>query len=66
MEIYYYYYIIITLCKEILGVQKQTSNKGVLFELGRIPQDVFANKFAIQIWERIKEKHANDHIMMQI
>ncbi len=42
-------------CKQILGVQKQTTNIGVLLELGRIPLQHFAIKTAIKIWERIKK-----------
>ena len=41
------------MCKQILGVQKQTTNIGVLLELGRIPLNFFATKFAIKNWERI-------------
>ena len=35
------------MCKHLLGVQKQTTNLGVLLELGRIPLHLFASKFAI-------------------
>ena len=41
-------------CKQILGVQKQTTNIGVLLELGRIPLQNFATKASIKNWERIK------------
>ena len=41
-------------CKQILGVQKQTTNIGVLLELGRVPLQNFAIKAAIKNWERIK------------
>ena len=47
-------------CKQLLGVQRQTTNIGVLLELGRIPIDIYAIKFSIKNWERIKAKHAND------
>ena len=50
-------------CKQILGVQRQTTNIGVLLELGRIPLDIYAIKFSIKIWERIKAKHANDILL---
>ena len=50
-------------CKQILGVQKQTTNVGVLLELGRIPLDIYANKFAITNWERVKEKHSNNLLL---
>ena len=36
------------MCKQLLGVQRQTTNIGVLLELGRIPLNVFASKFAIK------------------
>ena len=46
-------------CKQILGVQKQTTNIGVLLELGRIPLQNFARKAAIKNWERIKTGKIN-------
>ena len=42
-------------CKQILGVQKQTTNTGALLELGRIP----LQNFAIN-WERIKKGNVNE------
>ena len=39
--------------KQILGVQKQTANLGVLLELGRVPLSLYATKNAIKNWERI-------------
>ena len=48
----------IMIYKQILGVQKQTNNIGVLLELSRIPLDIFARKSTIKNWERIKLKHA--------
>ena len=41
-------------CKHFLGVQKQSTNIGVLLEPGRIPLQHFAVKAAIKNWERIK------------
>ena len=35
-------------CKQLLGVQKQTTNLGVLLELGRIPLQNFVTKAAIK------------------
>ena len=35
-------------CKHILGVQKQTTNIGVLLELGRIPFQIFARKASLK------------------
>ena len=49
-------------CKHILGVQKHTTNLGVLLELGRVPLQTYAIKAAIQNWERIKSKQVNAHL----
>ena len=46
--------------KQLLGVQKQTSNIGVLLELGRTPLKLSAVKFAIKNWERIRMGKGND------
>ena len=48
--------------KHILGVQKQTTNIGVLLEIGRIPIQTYAIKAAIKNWERIKSKQINTHL----
>ena len=40
-------------CKELLGVQKQTTNAGVLLELGQIPLSIRGVKNAIKNWVRI-------------
>ena len=42
------------ICKQILGVQKQTTNIGVLLELGRVPLRIWAAKFSVKNWERIR------------
>ena len=42
------------MCKHILGVQKQTSNTGVLLEIGRNPLCICAVKFSVKNWERIR------------
>ena len=47
------------MCKQVLGVQKQTTNIGVLLELGRIPLNIWALKFAVKNWERIRLGHGN-------
>ena len=39
------------ICKQILGVQKQTTNIGVLLELGKIPLDISCIKLAVKNWE---------------
>ena len=42
------------MCKQILGVQKQTSNIGVLLEIGRNPLCIYAVRFSVKNWERIR------------
>ena len=44
------------ICKQILGVQNQTTNIGVLLELGRTPLYISCIKLAVKNWERIKKK----------
>ena len=48
-------------CKHILCVQKQTTNVGVLLELGRITLQTYAKRAAIKKWERIKSGQINPH-----
>ena len=50
------------MCKQLLGVQKQTTNIGILLELGRVPLQLYAIKLAIKNWERIKQKKANMYL----
>ena len=40
-------------CKDLLGVQKQTTNSGVLLELGKCPLYIYARKNCIKNWARI-------------
>ena len=49
--------------KQVLGVQKQTTNLGVLLELGRIPLHLFASKFAIKNWERTQKGIGNEILL---
>ena len=44
-------------CKELLGVQRQTSNIGTLLELGRIPIMLYGKKNCIKNWGRIHVQH---------
>ena len=37
--------------KQLLGVQKQTADVGVLLELGTVPLSLFATKLAVKNWE---------------
>ena len=48
-----------SICKQILGVQKQTPNTGVLLEMGQVPIHHFSVKFSVKNWERIKKGQAN-------
>ena len=45
--------------KQLLGVQTQTANIGVLLELGEVPISLHAKKMCIKNWERIKKKQCN-------
>ena len=48
------------MCKQILGVQKQTTNLGVLLEIGRTPLRLCAAKFSVKNWERIRLGSGNE------
>lgn len=50
-------------CKEILGVNKKTTNSGVPLELGRIPLELECKKLSIKNWERVKNLQANDLLL---
>ena len=54
----------IQFCKELLGVQKQTVNIGVLLELGRLPLSIYAKKYAIKNWERISLKRQANTLLL--
>ena len=45
--------------KELLGVNKKTTNIGVLLELGRTSLDINAIKLGIKNWERVRKGNAN-------
>ena len=45
--------------KQLLGVQIQTSNIGVLLETGRVPLSIFAKKNCIRNWSRITKNKCN-------
>ena len=49
--------------KQILGVRKQTTNLGVLLELGKHTLDMDCIKFGIKNWERIKKGIANNILL---
>lgn len=46
-------------CRQILGVQKNTTNNGVLLELGRTPLVLEGHKLSIKNWSRIKKGEGN-------
>ncbi len=46
-----------------IGVQKQTSNIGVLLEMGIVPIHHYSIKFAVKNWERIKGGCANGMLL---
>ncbi len=51
-------------CKQLLGVQKQTTNIGVLLELGQVPLQLYAIKNAIKNWIRIvRNEKANELVI---
>ena len=46
-------------CRQILGVQKNTTNNGVLLELGRTPLMLEAQRLSLKNWDRIKSGNGN-------
>ena len=46
-------------CRQILGVQKNTTTHGVLLELGRTPLMLEAQRLSLKNWERIKDEKGN-------
>ena len=45
--------------KQLLGVQVQTTNIGVLLETGRVPLTIYAKKNCIKNWNRINRNKCN-------
>ena len=45
--------LFLSFCKQLLGVDKTTTNIGVLLELGLVPLNIYAQKYSIQNWNRI-------------
>ena len=45
--------LFMSFCKQLLGVQKQTTNAGVLLELGQLPLLIRAREKAIKNWVRM-------------
>ena len=46
-------------CRQVLGVQKNTTNVGVLLELGCVPLMLEAQRLSLKNWERIKNGDGN-------
>ena len=46
-------------CRQVLGVQKNTTSVGVLLEIGRTPLKLEAQRLSLKNWERIKNEDAN-------
>ena len=55
--------LFMSICKQILGVQKQTTNIGVLLELGLIPLHLHAVRASVKSWERLRDQKGNDHLL---
>ena len=50
-------------CKNVLGVQRCTTNNGVLLEIGREPIILNAQKAMVKNWERIRNREANNLLL---
>ena len=53
-------------CKDLLGVQKQTSNIGTLLELGAVPIMFFGIKNCIKNWNRIHKRNEANSILLNV
>ncbi len=51
-------------CKDLLGVQRQTTNAGVLLEVGRIPIMLYAKKNCIKDWGRVHLEGKANNILL--
>ena len=51
-------------CKQLLGVQKQTTTNGILLELVMVPISFSAIKASIKNWNRIRNKNSNNLLYM--
>jgi hypothetical protein len=52
-----------SMLKQVLGVQKQTTNDGVLLELGKVPIVFDAKRLSIKNWERIIRGKGNKPLL---
>ena len=53
-------------CKALLGVQKQTSNTGVLLELGAVPIMFYGIKHCLKNWHRIHKEGNANRVLLKI
>ena len=54
-------------CKDLLGVQKQTTNVGVLLEIGEVPLAILAKNHCIKNYNRISlTKKANSLLLSML
>ena len=49
----------------MLGVQKQTTNVGVLLELGQIPLSMYAKRLGFKNWERITDQNNCNNMVIR-
>ena len=54
----------LSFCKQLLGVQKQTTTIGVLLELGHVPLGIYAKKM-IKNWSRIRNNNKVNELLMK-
>ena len=52
-----------SMLKQVLGVQKQTTNDGVLLELGKVPIVYEAKRLSVKNWERIIRGKGNEPLL---
>ena len=50
-------------CRQVLGVQKNTTNTGVLLELGRTPLTLEAQRLSVKNWERLRNGRGNSLVL---
>ena len=55
----------LSFCKQLLGVQKQTTTIGVLLELGQVPLGIYAKKMDIKNWSRIRNNNKVNELLIK-
>ena len=50
--------------KELIGVQRQTSNTGVLLETGRVPIHLLAKKHCLKNWARVAKSRSANYLLI--